>query len=147
MALRALKMANKVDPSVEMGFHLCYGDAGHKHFVGPTSTEVIVNVANAILKGLERRVQWFHMPVPKDRDDMEYFAPLRELKLAPETMLYLGLVHANDHDGTMRRTRAAEQVSLGHSFGIATECGIGRTPVQEFESVFQVLNELSDPVR
>jgi hypothetical protein len=36
------------------------------------------------------------MPVPKGRTDDAYFAPLDNLRLHPETKLYLGLVHRCD---------------------------------------------------
>jgi hypothetical protein len=36
------------------------------------------------------------MPVPRDRSDDAYFASLDQLKLAPESRLYLGLVHYTD---------------------------------------------------
>ena len=139
-------MANAVQPEVEMGFHLCYGDSGHQHFMEPVSTKVMVDVANAIMEGANRPVQWFHMPVPKSRDDLEYFAPLRELNLQQGIVLYLGLVHANDYEGTIVRIEAAEQVGLGSGFGVATECGMGRTPSVKLDSVFQILNRVSKSV-
>ena len=38
------------------------------------------------------------MPVPRDRSDDAYFAPLTRLKLKPGTQLCLGLVHYTDGD-------------------------------------------------
>jgi hypothetical protein len=38
------------------------------------------------------------MPVPRNRDDHAYFLPLHDLRISPETELFLGLVH--DSDGT-----------------------------------------------
>jgi len=60
--------------------------------------------------------------------------------------LYLGLVHADDHEGTLRRIRTAEQVGLGYAFGVATECGMGRTPAGELDSIFAILEGVSDPI-
>jgi hypothetical protein len=65
------------------------------------------------------------MPVPRDRSDEAYFAPLRGLHLRPETELCLGLVHYTDGlDGTRRRLATAEK--FVKDFSIATECGFGR---------------------
>jgi hypothetical protein len=65
------------------------------------------------------------MPVPRDRNDDAYFAPLSDLKLKPETELSLGLVHYTDGvAGTRRRLMTAERRAKG--FSIATECGFGR---------------------
>jgi hypothetical protein len=143
---RVVRLANRVAIGVDVGFHLCYGDSGHKHFMEPVSMSAMVDVANAILKNVERPVEWFHMPVPKARNDLEYFAPLRGLSMPQETMLYLGLVHANDNDGTVNRIKAAEQAGFNGRFGVATECGLGRTPVAELDSIFQILKDVSDPV-
>src|SRR5262249_5631857 len=74
---------------------------------------------------LHRRLDFLHLPVPKDRTDDRYFAPLGELGLSAETMLYLGLIHHDDPAGDGARIAAAGTVVP--RFGVATECGWGRT--------------------
>ena len=65
------------------------------------------------------------MPVPVDRTDDAYFAPLERLQLKPGTELYLGVVHLADGvEGTRKRIVAAQK-RIG-DFGIATECRIAR---------------------
>jgi hypothetical protein len=64
------------------------------------------------------------MPVPKDRTDDDYFAPLDRLRLAPGTALYLGLIHYDDAAGDRARLAAARRHV--HVDGIATECGMAR---------------------
>jgi hypothetical protein len=65
------------------------------------------------------------MPVPIDRTDEAFYAPLKNLRLGPKTELYLGLVHAQDGvDGTRRRMETAKK--FASRFGIASECGISR---------------------
>ena len=64
------------------------------------------------------------MPVPKDRTDDAYFAPLENLRLRPETELYLGLVHYNDPEGDAARIAAARRHA--RIDGVATECGMAR---------------------
>ena len=82
-------------------------------------------MANLIARHVPRPIAWMHRPVPIDRSDDAFFAPLRELRLGPETELYLGLVHARDGvEGTMTRIAAASRVV--EPFGIASECGISR---------------------
>jgi hypothetical protein len=69
------------------------------------------------------------MPVPADRTDAAYFAPLKEL-MRSSTELYLGLVHGADGaSGTSKRIQAASE--FVSDFGIATECGIGRARTPE----------------
>jgi hypothetical protein len=65
------------------------------------------------------------MPVPRNRADDVYFAPLQQLRLRPETELCLGLIHYTDGvEGTNRRIETASR-HVSH-FSIATECGFGR---------------------
>jgi hypothetical protein len=127
-----------VPRAVELGFHLCYGDMDAKHFIEPADLTKAVELANLIIDASGRPVTWIHMPVPLDRDDAAYFAPLKELKRSPGMELYLGLVHAVDGvDGTVRRMKAASGVLS--DFGIATECGIGRARTPELaRSVMEV---------
>ncbi|HEY7065870.1 MAG TPA: hypothetical protein VII06_30625 [Chloroflexota bacterium] len=134
---RLVRIGNRVPADVELGYHLCYGDYGHKHFKEPTDTSVLVEVANAIAAGLTRPLTWLHLPVPRDRDDAAYFAPLRGLRLPPETELYLGLVHHTDGvDGTRRRIATAERVVP--AFGIGTECGFGRRPPETVPELLRI---------
>jgi hypothetical protein len=126
-----------IPPGVEMGFHLCYGDSGNKHFKEPADTTLLVKVANAIAAGAPRPVQWVHLPVPKERDDSAYFAPLKGLKLGPETKLYLGLVHDSDGvEGTRRRMAMADR--FAKDYGIATECGFGRRPAESIPALLDL---------
>ena len=114
-----------IPPAVELGFHLCYGDRGHRHFIEPKDCANLVEVANGITGRVQREIQWVHLPVPRSRNDAAYFEPLRHLRLAPATTLYLGLVHQTDGlAGTRARMAAAARVVP--DFGIAAECGLGR---------------------
>jgi hypothetical protein len=85
----------------------------------------MVEMANLIARHVTRPIDWLHMPVPIDRSDDAFFAPLRDLRLGTATELYLGLVHALDGaEGAARRIAAASRF-VGQ-FGIASECGISR---------------------
>lgn len=120
-----IDLGNQVPTDIDLLYHLCYGDAGHKHVVEPTDMGDMVEFTNRLMRGIKRPVQLVHMPVPRNRTDDAYFAPLRNLRLPPETELCLGLVHHTDGiEGTRRRLAAAEK--FVEDFSIATECGFGR---------------------
>ena len=119
------RLAAAVPTGVELGFHLCYGDLDGKHFVDPMDATKMVELANLITRSVSRSVTWLHMPVPIGRSDDAFYAPLKDLRLSPETELYLGLVHASDGvEGATRRIHAAKKYAP--PFGIASECGISR---------------------
>ena len=143
---RLVRLGNRVPGDVEMGYHLCYGDSGHQHFKQPEDTSKLVDIANAVSRGVSRPINWIHLPVPIERDDDAYYEPLRQLSLHPETELYLGLVHIADGlDGSRRRAAvAARHVS---TFGVATECGFGRRPPETVPELLKIHAQLVAPVR
>lgn len=143
---RLARLGDGVPPAVELGFHLCYGDYNHKHFIEPNDTAKLVAVANGITQRVERSVAWIHLPVPRNRDDDAYFEPLAELSLDVETELYLGLVHRTDGvEGTNRRIEAAQRVTP--EFGVATECGLGRRQPETIAELLGAHAEVADPIR
>jgi hypothetical protein len=118
-------LGNRVPAGIELLFHLCYGDSNHRHVVEPKDMGDMVDFTNRITAGITRPINLVHMPVPRDRSDDTYFAPLADLRLRPETELCLGLVHHTDGvEGTSRRLATARKHA--RAFSIATECGFGR---------------------
>ncbi|WP_428102543.1 hypothetical protein [Candidatus Rariloculus sp.] len=100
---------------------------GHRHLLEALDLATCVRMANAAVGVLHRSVDYFHMPVPKDHNDDEFFAALRQLETG-EARVFLGLVHHTDGlDGTIGRITTASKY-IG-DFGISTECGFGRRPV------------------
>jgi hypothetical protein len=124
---RAVRQAAAVPPDVEVGYHLCYGDVEEQHFAEPTDAGRLAEVLNGVFAATPRPITWMHLPVPIDRDDAAYFAPLTNVNWADETEIYLGLIHHEDGvDGALRRAATASDVVP--TFGVATECGFGRGP-------------------
>ncbi len=143
---RLVRLGDAVPQAIELGYHLCYGDSGHKHFIEPRDTQYLVTIANGIASNLTRTLNWIHLPVPKDRNDSDYYVPLKSLNLHPETELYLGLVHDTDGvDGTSKRIDAAKAVI--DSFGVATECGFGRRPAETIRGLMQLHTQVAHPIR
>lgn len=134
---RLVLVGRRVPEDVPLGYHLCYGDAGHRHFTQPADAGMLVAVANGVMAGLDRPLAWIHMPVPRDRDDTAYFSPLSGLERPEGTELFLGLIHNTDGlEGAQRRAKAASQVV--ESFGVATECGMGRRPPETIPDLLRL---------
>jgi SAM-dependent methyltransferase len=143
---RLLRLARHVPPDVQLGYHFCYGDDRHRHYKEPADAGKLVEVANALAASLGRPLNWIHLPVPRERFDEPYYAPLRELRLRPETELYLGLVHhTGGVDGTLRRMEVARSFISG--FGVATECGWGRRPPSTIPELLRIHGALSSPIQ
>ncbi len=138
-----IEYASYVPDDIELGYHLCYGDFEHTHMLQPPSLAVSVEITNAIAAAVRRPIGWVHMPVPRDRNDDAYFAPLHDLQMHPETKLYLGLVHHTDGiEGTRKRMETASRYVS--AYGIATECGWGRRPKETLPALLCIHAEAAD---
>jgi len=143
---RLLRLSRHVPPEVELGFHLCYGDDEHGRFVEPADTRRMVEVANGLAATVGRPLNWIHLPVPEDRFDDAYFAPLAELRLPVETELYLGLVHAHDGVAGARERIATAARHVRMPFGAATECGWGRGGAAAVRGLLELHREVCAPL-
>ena len=122
------RLGGRVPETVDLGYHLCYGSPADEHLVMPKDMAILVEIGNGISAALNRRLDFLHAPVPKDRTDRAYFEPLPGLNLPDSAELILGLIHFNDTEGDAARIGAAREfVSM---FGVASECGWGRTDPQ-----------------
>lgn len=130
---RLMRISEVIPMDVEVGYHLCYGDWEAKHFIEPLDGERMTSLANAIAAHVRRPIAYFHMPVPIERDDENFFRPKAELCLPEGTELYLGCVHEADGiEGTTRRIESARRYVP--EFGVASECGLGRCKTPEMVS-------------
>jgi hypothetical protein len=127
------RLGNAVPDGVELGYHLCYGTPRDKHLVMPKDCTILAELGNAIIERVERKVDFLHLPVPRERTDEAYFAPLGDLALGTGTRLYLGLVHYDDEAGDRARITAARRTCP--DFGIASECGWGRADPDRLEGL------------
>jgi len=138
---RIVRLCRQVDGATELGIHMCYGDAGHRHRVEPSDLAVVVAFANGIARACPRPLDFVHMPVPRNRADEAYFAPLARLELPARTRLVLGLVHYTDGvEGSRGRMAAAQHYV--RDFDVATECGFGRRDPATIPELLRIHREL-----
>jgi len=127
------RLGDAVPAGAELGYHLCYGSPYDQHLVQPRDMGIVVEMMNGIGGAVQRRLDFIHVPVPQPRLDDAYFAPLKGWRRRPETRLYLGLLHYDDSEGDRRRIDAARRY-VG-DFGVASECGWGRTDPGRLEGL------------
>jgi hypothetical protein len=127
------EVGDAVPAAIELGYHLCYGSPADEHLVQPKDAGLMVEMVNAITDRVKRPVQYFHLPVPKERIDDAFFAPLAGLSLRAGTQLYLGLLHHDDAAGDAARLAAARRHTQVD--GIATECGMARGDPAKFPAL------------
>jgi hypothetical protein len=136
-------LGNHVAADVDLLYHLCYGDSNHRHVVEPTDMGDMVEFANRVSQEIKRQIQLVHMPVPRNRADDAYFAPVQRLALRPGTELCLGLVHYTDGvEGTKKRLTVGKKYA--EEFSIATECGFGRRDPRTIAELLRIHAEVAD---
>jgi hypothetical protein len=113
-----------VPNDVELGYHLCYGSPKDEHIVQPKDMAIMVEMTNGIFARAMRPVDFIHLPVPRNRQDDSFFAPLRGLALPEDCELILGLIHEGDESGN--RIRLEKARAIKPIAGVGTECGWGR---------------------
>ena len=121
----------------------------HKHWFEPTSLRAVVDRGITLIDKSPHPIRFFHAPVPLSADgNLETFLePLKDFvpKLKEHnTELYLGVVHYNDPEGTKKRIEAASKYVP--EFGVATECGWGRTPAEQVDGIMKLTSEVCGPV-
>ena len=105
----------------------------------PQDLGLSVRMANAAVAESGRRVDWVHMPVPRDRSDDAYFMPLQDLSVG-DTQVFIGLVHHTDGlEGTRKRLTTAQKYLK--NFGVATECGFGRREPDTLPELLRIHRE------
>jgi hypothetical protein len=127
------RLAAAVSVGIEVGFHLCYGSPRDEHIVQPKDTGVMVEILNALFARASRPIEFVHLPVPRQRTDEAYFAPLQKLALQPSCELIVGLIHEGDAAGNHARLAAARK--FARIAGIGTECGWGRKSPERLPGV------------
>ena len=144
---RLIRIGQAVPEGVDLIYHFCYGDPGHKHMFEPTDMSIMVGLANGIAAGIARSVQLYHFPVPVDRDDDAYFTPLGGLGISAQSEVCLGVVHhADGAAGARRRMEVANRHlrATWHNYWIGTECGMGRRDPATIARLLEIHAEVAD---
>ena len=102
------RLGQAVPGDIPMGYHLCYGSARNQHLIMPEDTAILVEMMHGITNSTDRNINFFHIPVPQDRFDHAYYAPMTGLALDRCTDLYLGLIHPEDEEGNEQRYNTAK---------------------------------------
>ena len=145
---RIISMLNNISAAIPestlLGMHLCCGDRHYRPIQELDDLGVLVRLANVLAERLEHRLDWVQMPVPPERDDLNYFRPLGDLEIGTGK-LFLGLVHYRDGtEGALRRIETARK--LVAEFGVTTECGLGRRNPETIPDLLKTLAQVSTPM-
>lgn len=142
-----------IPDEVWLGLHICYGSLAQEpgtssdtgHFCEIKDLNVSVDMANRGIHAISRSVEWLQMSVQLSNGFEEsYYEPLRRLDVDART--YLGLIHLHDGlSGALRRITIARKYLP--DFGISTQCGWGRRPIeQKVQDLLDLHRNIADRV-
>lgn len=140
--------AEHVPAPVQRGFHLCYGDYKHRHFVAPRDLSLLVRLINDVAARVS--IDFVHMPVDRENGrENAYFAPLRDLDVG-DARLALGVIDYENDSARIDQLIAAAS-SAGRPFAVATECGMARLGERgekvTLVDLLQQHRRVSEPIR
>lgn len=154
------RVSSWVPSQVDLGYHLCYGDTkfGASPFMGKPSDEcpvrkdigrnivpedasTLVRVINGLNAVVPRAIHFIQVATMREWDTPRHWRALADLKLRPETALFVGLVHASDGvEGARLRSQIVAQYLP--RFGVSTECGLGRHSHEQLHAVVETFRTL-----
>ncbi|SIR98298.1 hypothetical protein [Williamsia sterculiae] len=154
------RLAAWVGEGADLTFHLCYGDSkfGASPFMGdppdaeaaarggrhvlPRDASAIVTVANGLSRHVGRRINAFQAATVADWTRRAHWRPLADLAVEADTEFFLGLLHAQDGaDGARHRAQLAAEFLP--TFGLSTECGLGRHSASQLDVVLDAWSALT----
>jgi hypothetical protein len=127
-----IALGNHVPDDIDLLYHLCCGDSGHKHVVEPTDMADMVEFANRVSQPCRRRL---------------FRAPQTARTSSGDSELCLGLVHYTDGvTGTKQRLETAKRhvPDAVSDFAIATECGFGRRDTRTIPELLRIHAAVAD---
>jgi hypothetical protein len=125
------RLTQKMPKDVALGFHFCFGTFGGWPSFSPKDLGPTVDLANACVAAVGRRVDWVHIPT-LDTTDEAFYAPLARLQ-PKGARVYLGAIH------TMATLKARADVARRFlpEFGLGAYCGFGRTPPEQLSQILK----------
>ena len=115
----------KLPDNVALGFHFCFGTFGGWPRFSPPDLGRTIELVNACVAAVPRRVDWVHVPT-LDRTDDDFYRPLARLD-ARGARPYLGMIHSMP---TFQKRLDVARKFLPE-FGLAAYCGFGRNPPED----------------
>jgi len=126
------ELARRAPAGSRWGIHLCLGDMNHRSMGRLKDVAPIVWQANAIIDRWPagRILDFIHAPLAAGIEppplDPEFYAPLRDLRLPPDTRFIAGFVHEERTLTEQQRLLGELDALIGRPVDVACSCGLGR---------------------
>lgn len=137
----ATRLSSGVAPDVDLGFHVSSG-------LLEVSVDDLVRMSTSLLSRSRcpRPITWLHLSLPSNVANEHSLLALQRLSpnlFATGTELVLGLVRAQDEEGSRRRLNDAVNILGSTNFGISASSDLAGLPFGELMDIFRILRSLS----
>ena len=137
-------LGNVVRPSVELGYHLCYGMYQRRHMLEPRDTAMLVNVANRISAAVQRPVA-IHSHASPTWAEATTRTSHRSLTCGSTPRRSSTWAWCTNQMARRAHESACEpQSASSREFGIASECGLGWEPAESLIPLFRLYAACAD---
>ena len=126
-------LAAAAPEGTRFGVHLCLGSRRNRARAAFRSARPLVDLANSVVRHWprDRSLEYIHGPlVPGELSasaQAEFFAPLADLSLDPDTAFYAGFVDDGVSEQQQIQTLRLIEQALGRPVdGVGSPCGLGR---------------------
>lgn len=149
LAAELVKAVRRAPRGARFGIHLCHGDMNHRSMADPEDAGSAVQLANALVAAWPRdqRLDFIHAPFARGEEppsiDPEFYAPLRGLRLPPETRFAAGLVHEGLSLDEMAGIRDRVEGLIDRTVDVGAACGLGRRDRNRAEANLRLSAEVA----
>jgi hypothetical protein len=125
-------LVEKLDQTVNIGLHLCWGDLNNKALTHAKSLDKMVYLTNKLLQKwpTHYKLAYVHFPlaeadVPPSLDEL-YYKPLKYVHLPEDVRFIAGFIHEGRSIEELNKILKILDTTRGRKVDIACSCGLGR---------------------
>ncbi|HSJ33628.1 MAG TPA: hypothetical protein VLB85_01050 [Acidimicrobiia bacterium] len=137
LAAELVKVVRRSPGGTRFGIHLCYGDMNHKAMGDPEDSAPLVQLSNAVVRAwpTSQRLEFVHAPFARGQKppplDVDFYAPLANLRLPHGMMFAAGIIHEELELDDLRMLRDRIEGLVGRPVDVGAACGLGRRDAEK----------------
>jgi hypothetical protein len=143
-----LGLVNRLDSSVKIGLHFCYGDLNNVSLVHPDSLEQLADFVNRLIEEwpATHDLSYIHVPLAEGnlppKMDKKYYEPLGAIKLPAGTRFVAGFVHENREIAELKQILHDIEDIRNQQVDVACSCGMGRRKSEVGTQLMTLMKQL-----
>jgi hypothetical protein len=143
-----LGLVNRLNNSVKIGIHFCYGDLNNKALVRPETLERMADFANEFISQWpkNKELSYIHFPLAEGNEgprlNSDYYKPLGKIQLPKHTRFVAGFVHEKRNADELKQILDHIESIRKHEVDVACSCGMGRRKTEVGLQLMTLMKQL-----